>query len=811
MEGNKLKLAYISPLPPEKTGIAFYSKELLPYLKEYYDITVVIDQNQLDKNISENYPAIHYQDFMKNFKQFDRILYQFGNSPFHKHMIYMIEEIPGVVVLHDVFISSLIYWCEEVGYYPNLLIEESYYSHGLTSLIDLKKDVNLFKNKYPLNKRIIDNSIGVIFHNNFALEIMKNFYSVINQNFFEVIPQIRKIEEKIETLKTKDILISSFGYIASTKMPEIIIQGFALSKLSKIENIKLCFVGEESLEENYKNQIMEIIKRFNLQDKVIITGFVDEEKYNEYLKNTFIAIQLRRNSKGETSRAVLDVLAFGKPLILNKYASFKEIKEDSCYFVPENPTAEDIAEALDKLYFDKDLREKIAENGYNFIKQFHNPEYVAEKFYQVIEKFYKNSNLNQFLEKIANNINEKDMEKYAYLISKNFIPPVRNKNIFFDISNVALQDLKTGIERVAKAELKYMLQNPPNGYRVEPVKIFPLNGKWEIYKALSFAKNFIQIEDKDILKDSPIKPMEGDIYYISDLNHNAVIEAYKAEHFHRLKLAGVKIVSMVYDLLPIEFPEYFPPPIKDYHIKWLKIILEMSDKIICISNSVAQKLAEFAKQNGYNNPNITYLHLGSDISTVKHEEGLNEEDLKIFENISQNPYFLMVSTIEPRKGHLQTIKAFEILWDKGLDYNLVIVGKQGWMVDEVIKYINEHKELNKRLFWLGYVSDDLMDRLYKNAVATIMASEGEGFGLSIIESAYYKTPIIARDIDVFREIAKDGAYYFKNTKEPKDLADDLERWINLYKENKHPKPDNINWLTWEEHTEKLKEILVKDG
>jgi len=505
----------------------------------------------------------------------------------------------------------------------------------------------------------------------------------------------------------------------------------------------------------------------------------------------------------------LDVLSFGKPLILNRYASFKEIKEDSCYFVPENPTAEDIAKALDKLYFDKDLREKIAENGYNFIKQFHNPEYVAERFYQAIEKFYKNSNLNQFLEKIANNINEKDMEKYAYLISKNFIPPVRNKNIFFDISAIALQDLKTGIQRVIKAELKYLLQNPPEGYRIEPVKIFPLNGKWEIYKALGFAKNFIQIEDKGILEDSPIKPVEGDIYYIADLNYHAVIEAYKAAHFYRLKLAGVKIVSMVYDLLPIEFPEYFPPSARDYHTEWLKIILEISDKIICISNSIAQKLAEFAKQNGYNNPNITYLHLGSDISTVKHEEGLNEEDLKIFQNISQNPYFLMVSTIEPRKGHLQTIKAFEILWDKGLDYNLIIVGKQGWMVDEVIKYIKGHKEINKRLFWLGYVSDDLMDKLYKNATATIMASEGEGFGLSIIESAYYKTPIIARDIDVFREIAKDGAYYFKNTKEPKDLADDLERWINLYIENKHPKPDNINWLTWEEHTEKLKEILVK--
>lgn len=168
----------------------------------------------------------------------------------------------------------------------------------------------------------------------------------------------------------------------------------------------------------------------------------------------------------------------------------------------------------------------------------------------------------------------------------------------------------------------------------------------------------------------------------------------------------------------------------------------------------------------------------------------------------------MVSTIEPRKGHWQIIKAFEILWKKGLDFNLVLVGKKGWKVERLVNYLKKHSELNKRLFWLGYISDDLLEYLYRNALATIMASEGEGFGLSIIESAYYKTPIIARDIKVFREIAKNGAFYFKNSKSPELLAKDLEKWLDLYKKSKHPDPSNINWMTWDEHIEKLKEILL---
>ena len=89
-----------------------------------------------------------------------------------------------------------------------------------------------------------------------------------------------------------------------------------------------------------------------------------------------------------------------------------------------------------------------------------------------------------------------------------------------------------------------------------------------------------------------------------------------------------------------------------------------------------------------------------------------------------------------------------------------------------------------------------------------MSSESEGFGLPIVESAYYSTPIIARDIEVFKEIALDGAYYFSNTKNPEDLANDLINWISLYNENLHPKPNSIKWMTWQQHTEKLLHLLL---
>ena len=168
----------------------------------------------------------------------------------------------------------------------------------------------------------------------------------------------------------------------------------------------------------------------------------------------------------------------------------------------------------------------------------------------------------------------------------------------------------------------------------------------------------------------------------------------------------------------------------------------------------------------------------------------------------------MVGTIEPRKGHFQTVKAFDMLWQKDYDVVLVIVGKQGWMVESTIKLINNHPKLNNRLFWLYDVSDEYLEKIYEASSCFIMASEGEGFGLPLIEAAKHKLPIIARDIPVYKEVASQHAYYFTNDTNPQTLAKAIEEWYNLYKENKHPKSEGMRYLTWEENVKRLLEAIL---
>ncbi len=163
--------------------------------------------------------------------------------------------------------------------------------------------------------------------------------------------------------------------------------------------------------------------------------------------------------------------------------------------------------------------------------------------------------------------------------------------------------------------------------------------------------------------------------------------------------------------------------------------------------------------------------------------------------LSNGPSFLTVGTIEPRKGHAQVLAAFERLWDSGHDLRLVIVGKPGWKVEELIEKLRRHPKLGSLLFWFEDVSDAGLEQLYRACSCLIAASEGEGFGLPLIEAAQHGLPILARDIPVFREVAGEHASFF-NGRTPEALVEAVSEWLKLRAQNRHPRSEGMPCLTW---------------
>jgi glycosyltransferase involved in cell wall biosynthesis len=277
---------------------------------------------------------------------------------------------------------------------------------------------------------------------------------------------------------------------------------------------------------------------------------------------------------------------------------------------------------------------------------------------------------------------------------------------------------------------------------------------------------------------------------------------------------------MVHDLLPMKSPQFFPSgETGARHELWLNAIGEIAESLICISQTVAsdvevwieQKRPELAERVV-----VTSLHLGADLPIRRDPSALPLEAYKLLHEVVDCVNFVMVGTIEPRKGYLQALLAFELLWGRGVDVNLIIVGKEGWKglpdesrrtIPEIVQRLQHHPEKGKRLFWLEGISDEFLEEVYKTATCLVYASEGEGFGLPLIEAAQHGTPILARDLPVFREVAGEHAFYFDGLG-PEDLAKAIQEWLVLYKEERHPKSEGMTWMSWKENVEKLKEIIL---
>jgi glycosyltransferase involved in cell wall biosynthesis len=141
----------------------------------------------------------------------------------------------------------------------------------------------------------------------------------------------------------------------------------------------------------------------------------------------------------------------------------------------------------------------------------------------------------------------------------------------------------------------------------------------------------------------------------------------------------------------------------------------------------------------------------------------------------------------------------DVLWDDGVDANVVIVGRPGWDPDEMAA-LTAHPEHGKRLIWLSDASDEFLSALYGACTGLLLASEGEGFGLPLVEAAHHGLPLLTRDLPVTREVAGDGATYFSG-ETASDLAGAIRSWLSQIADGTAPSSDPVQQRTWREHSD----------
>lgn len=350
--------------------------------------------------------------------------------------------------------------------------------------------------------------------------------------------------------------------------------------------------------------------------------------------------------------------------------------------------------------------------------------------------------------------------------------PVSPRRLFVDMSVISRHDAGTGIQRVVRSlALSLIDEVSAQGWEL----CFVVATRQRPYHCVSWPEES-EVERYEMLEGRP-----GDVFVGLDYSLDAVRR--HAGQLARFRQSGGSLWFLIHDLLPLEKPGWFSRNTVIRYKAWLDIMAGMADGFFCNSVQTEAQLRDVLVRDygliaGYA---TKVLPMGHAITPVDDACRGDSEPPSCRPGLSA-PYFLMVGTLEPRKGHEDILNAFDVLWEEGFCEALVLVGRKGWQMDHLHERIQSHPLNGTKLFWFDDVSDTELVSMYAESRGSIIASHAEGFGLPLIEALGYGRPVLARDLPVFRPHEEYGVRYFPVDAETSVLACSIESWATQVRE-----------------------------
>jgi len=294
------------------------------------------------------------------------------------------------------------------------------------------------------------------------------------------------------------------------------------------------------------------------------------------------------------------------------------------------------------------------------------------------------------------------------------------------------------------------------------------------------------------------------------------------------RFSPVPTVVSIMDLSYIHFPEMFKR--RDlYQLRnWTAYSVRNAKKVLTISQASKDDIIK-----EYRVPEdkvvVTYPGVKSEVRNPKFETN-SKYKIQMTKLISEKygiegDYVLFVGTLQPRKNLLRLIEAFSRICHPELvsgsqskrdsdlrqnDTELVIVGKKGWLYEEILEAPKKFGVEDKVKF-LDYVSDEDLPLLYKNALCFVLPSLYEGFGLPVLEAMQYGCPVITSNVSSLPE-AGGGAALYVDPLNVDDISRNLELIINNSElRNKLIKKgyEQVKKFSWEKTAKETLSVLEK--
>lgn len=367
-----MRLAFFSPLPPVKSGIADYSAALLEPLRERVEVT----------------PFDHAPEQFDP-SRFDALLYQLGNNPHHIFAYEMALRHPGVIVLHEANLHHLIAELTIKRGDWDAYMREVEFDGGAAALAFAQRvrrlEVGPDYEGVPMLRRVLSVSKGVIVHSQAMVNDVRaaGFRGPVARIPHGAwIPETDRNGFRVRLgVNESDPLIGIFGFLKPYKRIAESLRAFR--RLVQLEpRAKMILVGEAHPE----LPVADMVRSLGLSRHVKVIGFAPIEDFVGYLGACDVVLNLRFPTVGESSGTLLRSLGLGKAVVVSDVGSFREFPDEICCKVPVDSTEEEVLFGyLNVLVSRPGLAEVMGRRAQEWVRRECNWQTVSERYAEFLE------------------------------------------------------------------------------------------------------------------------------------------------------------------------------------------------------------------------------------------------------------------------------------------------------------------------------------------------------------------------------------------------------------------------------------------
>lgn len=399
-----MKIAYLTPLHPNKSGISDYAELIIPALGKECSVDVYTMPTTIENSeITESFHVYRIKDFYRKHKEYDFCIYQAGNNTeFHKEIIEAFMKFGGILEMHDLAMPHYVA-ADTIGRnLPDEYLRIMTYCHGE---IGRERALAYFQGtktsswdseplKFMTNKHFIDRAQAVIVHSDFAKQIVHTINPKVPIGYVPL-PAFRFVDSPKEyqklcrselNVEKEAFVIGSFGFATPSKRIKETLNALALVKSDK-RSFKYYIVGKV-----VDKSILDLIKELDLEGNIVITGFVDDEMFYKYLGICDLVISLRYPTMGESSGPLNKALGMGKRVLVTDIGTFSEYPDEIVCKISYGD--KEVREIYESIVATMDSTVDDSEQILRYAKSNLSTEYAIECYLSLLEQL-KNHNFEQ--------------------------------------------------------------------------------------------------------------------------------------------------------------------------------------------------------------------------------------------------------------------------------------------------------------------------------------------------------------------------------------------------------------------------------